>query len=279
MRSRPGTSLAPHSLRAGRRCSGPTISSPCPVPTWCSWTMATPVPCSPHNWYRRIGFPRVHVLAGGVPAWRASGRRVTRGRPSTVPLGLAAATSAAPFLDAGRSSPAASENRRRRAPWWSTWGRAAILRPVTCPERSGCRAARWSFWAAGLRPDRAVVLASADEGQSILAARALARVGREQIHVLEGGVGAWRAAGFLLAEGLPDGVNADDMGGAAIPARPSRNAFLSRMGDRATRSGANAGTRRMSGPAPVSLRAGGQAGGLRPRPRPCAAAGAAGQVA
>ncbi|MBN8916872.1 MAG: hypothetical protein J0I31_14855 [Rhizobiales bacterium] len=161
-------------------------------------------------WYRRIGFPRVHVLAGGVPAWRASGRRVTRGRPSTVPLGLAAATSAAPFLDAAILASRLGEPPETR-PLVVDVGASRDFAAGHLPGAVWLPRGSLELLAAGLRPDRAVVLASADEGQSILAARALARVGREQVHVLEGGVGAWRAAGFLLAEGLPDGVDADDM--------------------------------------------------------------------
>ena len=43
------------------------------------------------TWLRRMGFPRVHVLAGGLEAWAASGRPVERGRPRAAPLGLAEA--------------------------------------------------------------------------------------------------------------------------------------------------------------------------------------------
>ncbi|MFG1262106.1 MULTISPECIES: rhodanese-like domain-containing protein [Xanthobacter] len=161
-------------------------------------------------WYRRMGFQRVHVLAGGVPAWRDSGRRVVQGHARATPLGLAAATSACAFLDAANLSrrlDAPSETR----PLVVDVGSSRDLASGHIPGALWLPRGALELRAAELPPGRTVVLASAEEAQSILAARALARLGREEVYVLEGGIAAWRAAGFSLAEGLPDGAGADDI--------------------------------------------------------------------
>lgn len=161
-------------------------------------------------WYRRMGFPRVHVLAGGMPAWRESGRRVEQGRPRPTPLGLAAATASTAFVDA------ATLARRLEAP--------PHARPVVVDVGSSrdlmsghLPGALWlprgalETLAAALPPGQPLVLASAEEAQSVLAARTLARLGHGKVEVLAGGVAAWRAAGLPLAEGLPEGADADDV--------------------------------------------------------------------
>src|SRR5207302_2976292 len=45
-------------------------------------------------WLRRMGFPDVAVLAGGLPAWTEAGGAVESGHPATLPFGHAAARAA-----------------------------------------------------------------------------------------------------------------------------------------------------------------------------------------
>lgn len=53
-------------------------------------------------WFRRMGFPKVLVLEGGVPGWRAAGGALERGGGQTAPLGLSAAESATPAIDTAK---------------------------------------------------------------------------------------------------------------------------------------------------------------------------------
>src|SRR5439155_71232 len=61
------------------------------------------------SWLRRMGFPDVAVLAGGLPAWTAAGGAVEREHPTVVPFGGEAARQrgarGSPSRTAGRGSP------------------------------------------------------------------------------------------------------------------------------------------------------------------------------
>src|SRR6267142_3242378 len=52
-------------------------------------------------WLRRMGFPDVAVLSGGVPAWTESGGAVETGHPSPAPFGYEAARAAVPHVKPG----------------------------------------------------------------------------------------------------------------------------------------------------------------------------------
>ena len=42
------------------------------------------------GWLKRMGYPHVAVLEGGVPAWERSGRPLERGQPAAAPAGYEA---------------------------------------------------------------------------------------------------------------------------------------------------------------------------------------------
>ncbi|MFG1360949.1 rhodanese-like domain-containing protein [Xanthobacter pseudotagetidis] len=161
-------------------------------------------------WYRRMGFPRVHVLAGGMPAWRASSRSEENGRPRPAPLGFAAARAATAFIDAAILAGRLEAPPQAR-PVVVDVGSSRELMASHLPGALWLPRGSLEVLAPGLPQGRAVVLASAEPAQSILAARTLARLGFAQVQVLDGGVPAWRAAGLPVAEGLPEGAAADDV--------------------------------------------------------------------
>ena len=151
------------------------------------------------------------AVAGGLPAWRASGRMVETGRPKAHPLGLAQARAAAAFVDAGRLA------ARLGAPT----GDAPLLLDVGSSRDLKAGHIAGAAWVprgsleariGALAPlHRPVVLASREEAQSVFAARTLTAMGFRQVEVLAGGTAAWHAAGLPLVEGLPDGANEEDV--------------------------------------------------------------------
>ncbi len=145
-------------------------------------------------WLRRMGFPRVAALAGGVPAWEQAGGTLERGRPAAAPAGWegtrARVTSVKPgdlggalVLDVDQSDAYA----RRHVPG------AAWL----------CRS-RLELLIAGVAPDprQPIVVTCGDGVASTLAAATLARLGYGAARVLEGGTRAWAEAGLPLERGL-----------------------------------------------------------------------------
>src|SRR5881409_1840671 len=53
------------------------------------------------SWLKRMGFPDVAVLAGGLPAWTEAGGGVETGHPAPAPFGYEAARAAAPSVKPG----------------------------------------------------------------------------------------------------------------------------------------------------------------------------------
>ena len=105
------------------------------------------------SWLRRMGFPNVAVLRGGLSAWTAAGGAVERGHPSPVPLGLDAArasvaTVSATALDAerrGARAPLAlnvdqsDAYARAHVPGaaWLCRSRLELRIPAAAPDRGG----------------------------------------------------------------------------------------------------------------------------------------------
>lgn len=145
------------------------------------------------SWLRRMGLPRVMVLAGGVPAWISAGGALETGHPLVVPWGFAAAREEVP----------------RAAP--GPLGDALVLDVDTSDAyaRGHVPGAAWICRSrleqriAEVAPDRErpIVVTCADGRHSTLAAAALRRLGYRAVRVLDGGTQAWAKAGLALETG------------------------------------------------------------------------------
>ena len=143
-------------------------------------------------WLKRMGFPDVAALAGGLPAWTEAGGAVETGHPSPAPFGYEAARAAVPAVKPGDLGEAlvidvdTSDAYARGHVPGATWI---------------CRS-RLETQIAGVAPDRAkaIVVTCGDGHGSTLAAAALRGLGYEA-RVLDGGTRAWQAAGRPLESG------------------------------------------------------------------------------
>jgi rhodanese-related sulfurtransferase len=149
------------------------------------------------TWLRRMGFPDVSVLAGGVGAWRASGRSLVPGRERGAPLGWQAAS---------RATPSLSVDEARR---WLAEGREARVLDVDGSvhfRRGHVPGAQWvpRGWlearVGAMAPsnDRPILVTCADGAQSAYAAATLQALGHLDVWRLAGGTRAWAAAGHPL---------------------------------------------------------------------------------
>ena len=144
-------------------------------------------------WYKRLGFPNIAFLEGGLPAWRASGGAVETGHPATVPWGLEAAR-----RDAAAVAP-------------GDLGGAVIVSvdPSDVYAKGHVPGAAWlcrsrlerTIGAVAPDKNQAVVVTCADGAQSSFAAVTLARLGYAKARTLAGGLRAWQAAGRPIETG------------------------------------------------------------------------------
>jgi rhodanese-related sulfurtransferase len=145
------------------------------------------------GWLKRMGFPHVAVLDGGVPAWQRSGRPLETGQPAPMPFGYEAArrvverVSPGPLGDAVVVSVDPSDVYQRGHVPGAVWlgrGRLELRIGGAAPDKS-----------------REVLLTCADGVQSTLAAATLRRMGYAAARVLDGGLAAWKAAGLGVETG------------------------------------------------------------------------------
>ncbi|HTD26176.1 MAG TPA: rhodanese-like domain-containing protein [Candidatus Elarobacter sp.] len=145
------------------------------------------------SWLRRMGFPDVAVLAGGLPAWTAAGGAVEREHPTVVPFGWEAAR----------------QRVARVAPGDLGTGLILSVDQSDAYARGHVPGARWLCrsrleWTIGtLAPERQapIVVTCADGVASTLAAATLDRLGYTAVSVLEGGTRAWADAGLAVEDG------------------------------------------------------------------------------
>jgi rhodanese-related sulfurtransferase len=156
-------------------------------------------------WMRRSGRPRVHVLSGGLAAWKASGRPLASGRGRSRPLGYdrargsvervaAAALAAAPaetvlYVDTSRHF------RTARVPG-SKWVAYGWLE-ARVAQHAGSK-------------DAPLLVSCHDGVLSTFAAANLARLGYTHVRVLDGGIDAWRKHGLAIESGWPPELPAAD---------------------------------------------------------------------
>jgi rhodanese-related sulfurtransferase len=153
------------------------------------------------GWLKRMGFPDVAVLAGGLSAWTETGGAVETGHPAPMPFGYEAARAAVPVVKPGDLGGAAvidvdtSDAYARGHVPGATW---------VCRSRLEARIA-------AVAPDRTrpVVVTCGDGRASTLAAATLRGLGYDA-RVLEGGTRAWDAAGRPLESGATKVADAPD---------------------------------------------------------------------
>jgi len=151
------------------------------------------------GWLKRMGFPHVAVLEGGVPAWERSGRPLETGQPAPVPFGYEAAQRVVERVAPGPLGPS------------GPLGHDVVVSvdPSDVYQRGHLPGAVWigrgrlelAIAQAAPDPARPVLLTCADGVQSTLAAATLRRMGYATARVLDGGVAAWRAAGLPVETG------------------------------------------------------------------------------
>ena len=152
------------------------------------------------GWLKRMGFPHVAVLEGGVPAWERSGRPLETGHPAPAPFGYEAAQRVVERVAPGPLGPS------------GLLGHDVVVSvdPSDVYQRGHLPGAIWigrgrlelAIGQAAPDPTRRVLLTCADGVQSTLAAATLRRMGYAEARVLDGGVAAWRAAGLPVETGL-----------------------------------------------------------------------------
>ena len=143
-------------------------------------------------WLRRMGFPDVAVLAGGVPAWTEAGGAVETGHPSPPPFGYEAARAAVERVAPGDLGDALVLDVESSDVY--TLGHV--------PGAAWICRSRLESKIAAVAPDktRPIVVTCADGRASTLAAATLRALGYNA-RVLEGGTKAWDAAGRPLESG------------------------------------------------------------------------------
>jgi len=144
-------------------------------------------------WYKRLGFPRVTYLEGGLPAWHASGGAVETGHPTPAHWGLEAARREVATIAPG------------------DLGGAVVISvdPSDVYAKAHVPGAAWlcrsrlerTIGAVARDPGQTLVVTCADGVQSTFAAASLARLGYGKTRVLAGGVRAWQAAGRPIETG------------------------------------------------------------------------------
>src|SRR5262249_20926508 len=142
----------------------------------------------------------VAVLDGGLEAWVQAGGELVAETTSREPLGYASArtkvrlispselnrmleNSASLICDVGASLD--FEAAHVPSARWVSRGWLDLKLPEQFPDRA-----------------QSIVLTCGDARNSVLGARTLAEIGYENIYVLDGGVGAWREAGYRTETGL-----------------------------------------------------------------------------
>jgi len=151
-------------------------------------------------WYRQMGFPDVRVVSGGLAAWRRDGGSVRTGTETSPPLSLDEARQAVRLL-----TPSDASTLLMRSS-------VVILDVGSSLEyhTAHLSGAKWisrgwlELKLPGHVSDRAqaILISCPDGAYSIFAARALAKCVYNNVYVLDGGVGAWIAAGFPTESGL-----------------------------------------------------------------------------
>ena len=237
--SRPATCRVRARCPAASRSSAPTSSSPCATRASCSSTSTKVARSITAWWLRTMGFPHVHVLAGGLAAWRAGGGEVERGRPRAVPLRLDEAKRAG-----RRLAPDALRDALAEAP------DAVVVDVGTSRHYADGHLPRARWVPYGWLEDRIPDIAPSRESIVVVtdqaglhagyAAENLIALGYPNVWVLDGGVAAWSKAA-LGRRDRPRRSRADGHRHAAVREGSRDDGALSRVGAAADAAAARRG--------------------------------------
>lgn len=145
-------------------------------------------------WLQRMGFPRVHVLSGGIAGWQAAGQSLVTGRARRKPAGWDTAHAAVRLV-----APSAVQGSA---------GSTILNVDTSAHHGSGhVPGATWlpRGWLeqriAEVAPDRSIpLLITCGTGlHAVYAAQTLQQLGYTSVTALDGGTAAWKKNGYPLA--------------------------------------------------------------------------------
>jgi rhodanese-related sulfurtransferase len=144
-------------------------------------------------WYKRLGFPRIAYLEGGLPAWQAAGGALESGHPTPAVWGL----------EAARKQVATVAPEDLGTALVLSVDPSDVYLKIHVPGAAWMCRSRLEQKIGALAPDKsqALVVTCADGAQSTFAAATLGRLGYAKARVLAGGVRAWQAAGRAVEAG------------------------------------------------------------------------------
>jgi rhodanese-related sulfurtransferase len=151
-------------------------------------------------WYGQMGFRDVSVLRGGIQGWSESGHELARAAEPKEPLGYERARLSARILE---------PREIRGLPRYATMTTLDVGSSADY-KAAHVTGAKWISrgWLESTLPNRLpakhtpILITCPDGRQSTFAARTLAAMGYTSVIVLQGGVKAWRAAGYETENGL-----------------------------------------------------------------------------
>jgi rhodanese-related sulfurtransferase len=150
-------------------------------------------------WYKQMGFCNVSVLQGGVDGWAKSGRALARA-DGKQPLGYEPALRAATLLKPAQSQSLAQNSSAIVLDVGaSTEYKAAHLPGAKWISRGWLEAKLPNYLS---EKNTSILITCPDGQQSVFAARTLKGLGYSSVSVLEGGLKAWRGAGYSIENGL-----------------------------------------------------------------------------
>ena len=153
-------------------------------------------------WYGKMGFRDVSVLRGGIKAWTENNRALSRGAERKQPLGYEQALNAARLLNALESQSLAQHSSVTIL----DVGASSDYKAAHMPGAKWISRGWLELKLPNLRPDKnaAILITCPDGQQSVLGSRTLFELGYSNVAVLDGGVNAWRAAGYAMETGMTE---------------------------------------------------------------------------
>lgn len=162
-------------------------------------------------WFRRLGYPRVCVLEGGIPAWQAlTGLKLETGRSRTRPLLLDEARQETRQTDAAELSVLLNAEPGLRVVDVNTSKNFATghIRGALWISRGWLESRADELLAGKTQP---VAVVCQNGVQSAYAGATLRALGYQSVYVLSAGLASWKKAGFPLERGAAAGANAADV--------------------------------------------------------------------
>jgi rhodanese-related sulfurtransferase len=158
------------------------------------------------SWLKQMGFADVAVLDGGTTAWTEAGNDLESGMTEEKPAGLEAARAQTTLL-----SPADLKSRLQET-WVVHTGGSDEFAAGHVPGSRWLPRGYLELRAADVIPSMLapVVVTCSDALNSPFAAAALRELGYADVSVLDGGMAAWRAAGFDAETGLSGVMGSPD---------------------------------------------------------------------